>query len=165
LAVYVAAYLVLAALTAALFVFPRTQRPAGADVIVVPQGEGPRVQEALRLAAAGMSPVIAIAAAQPGTRPCPGPQPDVEVVCFRPQPYTTQGEARWIAMMARQRGWHRVLVLVSNTQAIRARIRIRRCYEGGLRIVAVTVNRYRVVDAVFYEWGALLKALILQRGC
>jgi hypothetical protein len=163
LAVYIALYMVLAAVTTALFAWPATDDPMRSDAIVVLRGEGGRMQEALALARAGFAPRLVVSVPNPAD--CPIGPTGVAIECFRPAPYTTQGEARWLAQTARRRGWRRTLVVVSNTQATRARIRIRRCYHGGLTVVAVRVGRHRVVDATLYEWGALLKALVLQRSC
>ena len=34
-------------------------------------------------------------------------------ICFTPDPYSTQGEARWIAQEAKKRGWDSVVVVTS----------------------------------------------------
>jgi hypothetical protein len=168
LSLYVAVYVVIGVLTAVYFVYPRHDSPAPADAIVVPNGEGGRIQEAGALARAGWAKVLYISVAAPGVHPCQppqaGPLPGIDVLCFRPDPYTLRGEARFIGEVTRQHGWRRLVVVVSNTQVTRARLRIRRCYTGGLRMVTVRVGRRRLVGSTFYEWGALLKAIV-QRGC
>jgi hypothetical protein len=133
-------------------------------VILVPNGEGDRVGRALALAERGLAPVLAVAVDRIGY-PCPPERPPIELLCFRPQPFTTQGEARWLGAMAAARGWHRVMVVVSTSQATRVRLRIRRCYSGSLRIVTIPIRPTRIPKLVTYEWGALVKALAVQRGC
>jgi hypothetical protein len=50
----------------------------------------------------------------------------ITVLCFRADPQTTQGEARSIAALAHRHHWNRILVVMSTTQASRARLRIGR---------------------------------------
>ncbi|MFI5042675.1 MAG: YdcF family protein, partial [Acidimicrobiales bacterium] len=124
----------LAVLSGALFVWPRSDTPTHADAVVVPGGEGERVPEAIRLVRRGLAPVLAVSAAHEGWGPCPTERLPVEVICFRPEPYTTQGEARWLADTARARGWRSVIVVVSTAQATRARLRVGRCYGGHVEV-------------------------------
>lgn len=88
-----------------------------------------------------------------------------ERVCFRPSPFTTQGEARFAAQYARDHGLTRITVVTTADQVTRARLRFGRCWNGPLSIVAAPLPPQRVVMRVPYEFGATLKALAVQRTC
>ena len=57
-----------------------------------------------------------------------------------------------------------MIVVTSTAQATRARLRIDRCFQGDLDVVTVQPD-FALVRDVVYEWGATLKALVLQRSC
>ena len=147
-----------------MFVWPASDRPGRADAIVVLGGDGPRDAMGDALVRQGVATTLAVSVGSPYD-PCFHRRTAFTLICFLPTPRTTQGEARWIAATAKARGWHRVVVVVSAPQATRARLRIRRCYGGPLQVAVVHVGAGRTVRDVVYEWGALLKALVLQRGC
>jgi len=150
--------------TGVLFIWPSTDRPGRADAVVVLGGDGSRLVEGQALVREGVAPVLAVSVGSPDDS-CYRDLEPFAVVCFRPRPFTTQGEARWLAATARSRGWHDVVVVVSSPQATRARLRVRRCYSGGLQVVAVDLSVARRLTDAAYEWGALLKALVIQRSC
>ena len=151
--------------TARLFVWPATNRPAAADAIVVLGGAGQRVQEGLALAWAGYAPVLVLSTTTPVRPQCVPPIPGVEIICFHADPNSTRGEARYLAAMASARHWRRTIVVTTIPQDTRARLRIGRCYHGGLLVVPAHLSLGRRVAATVYEWGALAKALVLQPGC
>lgn len=153
-----------AAATALLFVWPANDSPASADAVVVLGGDGARRAYGEALVRDGVANTLAVSVGSPYD-PCYRERRPYHVICFRAQPETTQGEARWIGAMAKSAAWHRVVVVVSTPQATRARVRIRRCYGWGLEVTAVHVSAGRVLRDTVYEWGALLKAVTLQRGC
>ena len=147
----------------AVFVwFPRTDSPARADVVVQIAGgtEEPRLDEGIRLVQEGYAPLLVTD--DSGTRDT-GCHTPVTTVCFTPSPNTTQGEARVIAAMAVENHWSNVLLVTSRDQATRARVRIRRCYHLGLRVVAVPIDH--LVSETIYQDAAIVKAEALQRGC
>jgi len=153
------------ALTASLLVWPTTvARPGRADAVVVFGGDGPRRAEGIRLVSAGVAPTLAISV---GSRydACYHLHERFDLLCFEPTPLSTQGEARWLGAEARARGWRHVVVVVSVPQVTRARLRVERCYRGGLQVVAVHLGVASTIINVVYEWGALIKALTLQRSC
>jgi len=152
------------ALTAALFVFPSTNAPRRSDAIVVLGGSGPRLQKGLDLAHAGYAPYLVLSGYSRST--CPTPPRGVKVICFLPHPDTTQGEAREVAKLARIHAWHQIIAVPGTPQTTRARIRLERCYSGTLLFDPASPGGFREwFDHVMYEWGALVKALTLQRGC
>ncbi|CAO5246123.1 YdcF family protein [Frankia sp. AgKG'84/4] len=156
--------LAFAATTARLFIFPDQDRPARVDAIVMFAGSPGRLERAVGLARAGYAPLLAISTPT-ADDPCPQEITGVEVVCFAPDPLTTQGESRWLAAAAAQRGWHSVIVITATTQTTRARLRLGRCYPGEARMIGVAPAKLSWPYMIAYEWAALGKALILQRGC
>lgn len=153
------------AVSAVTFVWPSTQSPGRADAIVVLNGGGPRLETGLELASAGVAPVLVVSKA-PGPLGCPQPVRHVRVLCFSPHPATTEGEARYVGALARARRWHRIVVVVTTPQVSRARLRVERCYPGTVAMVGVSPGGLGAwLYDVAYEWGAMFKALVLQRGC
>ncbi len=153
-------------LTAVLFVWPTTNAPQRVNAIVVLSGSpwSTRWQKGVDLARDGYAPVLV--QSDPSWTPCPRGPARVEVICFDPVPATTQGEAVDVARIAAEHHWDRLLVVAIVTQTTRARIRFERCYHGTVLFSAVSPRG--VAGWLFniaYEWGALGKALIFQRGC
>jgi uncharacterized SAM-binding protein YcdF (DUF218 family) len=149
---------------------PAVDVPAKADVIQVLAGESEQRRLALAwdLAREGLSRTLLVSVPQRGGgNICHwrSPPPGVTEICFRPDPSTTQGEAEQLAERARQANWHSALVVVSQDQVTRARIRLRRCFHGSLRVVAAPVPSNGIAFVVAYEWAALVKAETLQRSC
>ena len=166
----VVAVLVLAfcGFTLRLFVYPDLNAPEHSDAIVVLGGTGLEPPlEGLALAAKGYASTIAFSLVPSEHCVTSVPdQPHLRVVCFRANPQTTQGEARSIAHLAAVRHWHRVIVVMPTPQATRARLRIGRCYTGQVLEVGVSPPGFWDWLGEFaYEWGALIKALVLQPGC
>jgi uncharacterized SAM-binding protein YcdF (DUF218 family) len=159
--------LLVVASSAVLFMFPSTDRPRQSDAIVVLGGSGPRTQKGLALARAGYAPylVVSINAGAYRTQ-CPRGSSGVTVICFTPDPLTTQGEARAIAKLAQEKAWHQVIVVPSTPETTRARIRFKRCFHGTLLFDPASPGGLGAwVYNVIYEWGALAKALTIQPGC
>jgi uncharacterized SAM-binding protein YcdF (DUF218 family) len=151
-------------LTALLFVWPSTNSPRHSDAIVVLGGTGPRLQKGLDLAREGYASYLAVST--PPGEPCPLAPRGVTVICFRADPLTTQGEARATAKLARQHHWSQIIVISGTPQTTRARIRFTRCVKGTLLFdPANPIGLRSWIYNVAYEWGALAKALVLQRGC
>jgi hypothetical protein len=165
-----AAVLVLAlwgSLSAVLFVWPSLDPIKGvrADAILVMGGPGPRLQVALKLAKEHAAPVMLLSVASVRWN-CPHFEfPGVRVECFTPAPFSTQGEARYAASQARLRGWHSLIVVSSVPQSTRARLRVKRCFDGTVKVVAARPSLANWAYGVIYEWGALAKALVWQRSC
>jgi uncharacterized SAM-binding protein YcdF (DUF218 family) len=151
-------------LTAILFVWPATNAPRRSDAIVVLGGSGPRIPKGLALARAGYAPYLVIS--DPDGTPCHWAIHGVRVICFHPHPATTQGEARAVTKLARIHNWGRIIVVPGIPQTTRARMRFDSCYHGTLLFDPASPGGLGAwIHNVFYEWGALAKALTLQRGC
>jgi uncharacterized SAM-binding protein YcdF (DUF218 family) len=165
----VAAALVLlfVSLSAKLFVWPAQNAAKGvhADAVVVLGGLGPRWQVALELAKEHAAPFILVSVPSVQWN-CPrNDLPGVQIECFRPDPDDTRGEARFAASTARANGWHSLIVVTSVPQATRARLRFKRCFGGTVYVVPARPDLGTWAYEVAYEWGALAKALVWQRGC
>jgi uncharacterized SAM-binding protein YcdF (DUF218 family) len=174
--------LVLAALVAAwllaivfLFVWPRADAPpAHADAVVVLSGGlNRRLDPALALVQRGVAPVLAISSAfKSGTwkkaeRLCRGEDGPTRfrVLCFSAVPYSTRGEARAVARLAKAHGWRRVIVVTSTFHVTRARLLFKRCYHGRLWVVGTSSPRWQLPEEWISETGKLLVQLTVERGC
>jgi hypothetical protein len=166
-----AAALLLAAFgaaTARLFVWPERGMPARVDAIVMLNGPGDRLQAALGLAWAHRARVAVISRGSPywaSGSGCAPEIPGVRVICFSPDPATTQGEAEFTGRLARRYHWHSIVLVTTTPQDTRARLRMRRCFSGSIYATTAPLPAYDWPYALAYEWGATIKALLLQRNC
>ncbi|MCW2976360.1 MAG: hypothetical protein JWM06_1641 [Actinomycetia bacterium] len=87
------------------------------------------------------------------------------VLCFEAKPYSTQGEARGIARLARTYHWKQVAVVTSTYHDTRAGMVVRRCYHGGLAMVGTSSTWWKLPEEWASETGKLLVQLTLRRGC
>jgi hypothetical protein len=153
-----------------LFIYPHLDEPRNADAIVVLGGLGDRIERGLQLYYAGYSSELWISVPQwrngdyPYVWPCTQEMTDFGERCFDPRPKTTQGEARSIAQLAEQEGWDSIIVVTSVDQTTRARMVIERCWDGEVLMLDAS-NRSNRFFKLAYEWGAMLKALTIKRGC
>ena len=155
------------AASARLFVWPPTDQPVRADAVVALGGDPGqlRAQTAIALVRAGYAPEALISLGGTVEAPCPRPVPAVRIVCFRADPLDTRGEAEYVGRMAARRHWTTVIVVPGRTQATRARMLFERCTGARVVIVPRSGSLSQLPLAVLYEWGALTKALVLQRHC
>ena len=153
--------------TARLFVWPPTNQPVKADAVIALGGDTGQLREklALHLAKSGYAPVAVISLGGQKAVPCPHPMAGFKIICFRADPLDTKGEAEYVARLTAKRHWHRIIVVSERSQAPRARMLFKRCTRVQLVMVPVTDPRNRLFFDVAYEWGALVKALVLQRSC
>jgi uncharacterized SAM-binding protein YcdF (DUF218 family) len=172
----VAAILVVAWLAACLvlFVWPPSESsaPAHADVVVVLSGNKRRLTPALALIRRGVAPVLALSTVQrtprwpQGERLCRTRRyAGARVVCFTAVPFSTQGEARTVARLARERNWHSIVVVTSTFHITRAHMLFRRCYHGPLSVVGSSSTWWQLPEEWFSETGKLLVQLTVHRGC
>jgi hypothetical protein len=155
--------------TARLLVWPQQGMPARVDAIVMLDGPGDRLAVALRLAREHRAPMLVISRgtpySSPGVSGCGARIPGVRVICFNPDPATTQGEAEAIGRLAVRHHWHSIVLVTTTPQDTRARLRVGRCFGGDIYVMTAPVPASEWPDAIFYEWGAIIKALVLQRSC
>jgi hypothetical protein len=155
-------------MTFRLFVFPDLNTPTASDAIVVLGGQSAQGHdEGIRLAQEGFAPTLAFSV--PPSSRCPYRLQVVthtHVLCFVAVPETTQGEARFIARFAKDLHWHRIIVVMPTPQASRARLRIGRCFDGQVLEVGIPPSGpWGWTKEIVYEWGAMLKAVVLQPSC
>jgi hypothetical protein len=157
----------MAGATARLFVWPPTDRPVHVDAVVALGGDPGqrRAHQALALASSGLAPVAVISLG--GKRPVPCPHSDgrERVICFRANPLDTRGEAEYVAALAARRHWDRLIVVSERSQATRARLLFKRCTGARVVMVPVADPASHLLYDLTYEWGALVKALVVHRSC
>jgi len=157
-----------------LFVWPPAESspPAHADVVVVLSGNKRRLRPALALIRRGVAPVLALSTVQ-RTRHWPEAErlcathryAGARVVCFTAIPFSTEGEARTVARLVRERGWRSVVVVTSTFHVTRAHMLFRRCYRGPLTIIGSPSTWWQLPEEWASETGKLLVQLTVRRGC
>jgi uncharacterized SAM-binding protein YcdF (DUF218 family) len=154
-------------LSALLFVFPTTGTPARVDAIVVLGGNGDRLDGGLQLAREDKASYLVLSRGLPWIPPdlCAGHVGPVKVICFRPNPDTTQGEAEGVSRIAKKYGWTSLVLVTTQDQVWRAHLRFQRCFRGKIYGVAVPVQWYDWPYAIIHQWAGTAKAEINQRGC
>lgn len=156
-----------------LFTRPQVDPLTKADAIVVLGGEmDGRIDYGLRLAREGYADTVVIADSYPEgdatvRRACGSGTASINVICFVPDPFTTQGEAMFAAELARERGWSRLIVVSWNFHMVRARIIFDQCFDGELSMRPVPrtydFNIIQWLHTYSYQYAALVKAQVL--GC
>ncbi|HEY0415632.1 MAG TPA: YdcF family protein [Gaiellaceae bacterium] len=158
----------LAGLAIYLFGTHRDDTPIKADAVVVLAGTLQRLPVGVELMRRRYAPLLVVSLSDPKTvdqrAVCDHPQA-FRVICFHARPFATRGEAREIGRLARQRGWKRIDVVTSYFHITRARILIRRCYPGELRMVGAPESRLHLPLDVATESAKLLYQETLARGC
>ena len=159
---------VFVAATLALFVFPPTDHLHHVDGILSLNGGDEQAHENLRRC---LSPRRAMPRCfsslrvhRPTTQPCPK-VPRVSVVCFFDATNNTRGEARWAGNYAKRHHWHSLLIVPGRIQARRARLLTERCFSGQVLVDPATEPLREIPGDVLHEWGGLLAALVIYRGC
>lgn len=164
------------ALDVYLFVTPDLDEPRKADAVIVLAGDRkPRLDRGLELMAAGVAPVLVISDGldplwPAANRLCADGRGTAEgkgfrVVCFRPDPYSTRGEARGFARLARERGWESVVIATSTFHVTRSRILFRRCFDGRVEGVGAPSGVGKLASSLGREVGKLLVQLSIARSC
>jgi hypothetical protein len=154
------------AATARLFIWPAQGMPAQVSAVVMLDGPGNTLGLAVRLATEHRAPFLVISQGTPASRdPCPPQIPGVTLICFNPVPATTQGEAEFVGRLAGKYRWGSIAVVAVTPQATRARLRVERCFPGHVYTVTTPLTRSSWPYQIAYEWAALVKALVVQRGC
>lgn len=156
---------------AVLFAWPRQGSPTHADaVVVLSGGKGPRLARGLGLVERGVAPVLVISDGwdpdwPEANRLCAGRPAGFKVVCLRPSPYSTRGEARGVARLAAARGWRSVVLVTSTYHVSRARMLFERCLEGDVQAVGAHYPLGEALYAFVSETAKLGYELTLARGC
>ncbi|MDX1888565.1 YdcF family protein [Mycolicibacterium sp. 050158] len=140
-----------------------------ADAIIVLGGEHDgREDFGLSLARAGWARAVVISNPyddDPVMRRVCRPAADIEVICQRPDPLTTRGEAEMMRRLADERHWKRVIVVSWRYHLPRARLVFEQCFsdQASRTLFAAVPRRYQFSwlgwELVYaYQWGGLAKA-------
>ena len=137
------------------------------DAIVVLGGEGGRLDMGLNLVGDGNARFLVLSEGLPWIRPglCGLRTGGVTIICFKPSPDTTQGEAEATAKLAREHGWQSLVLVTTPDQTWRAELRFRRCFSGQLYGVTTPLPRSQWPYAIAYQWAAATKAELANRQC
>lgn len=155
-----------AALTARLLVWPAQGMPDRVSAIAMLAGPGSRLPVALQLARERRAPVLVVSRGFEGYGgPCPRPTSGVKVICFDPDPSDTRGEVEAVSRLAKRYRWSSVVLVATRTQDTRARIMMERCFSGPIYVVTAPLPLSSWPYQIAYGWGALLKALLVDRAC
>jgi uncharacterized SAM-binding protein YcdF (DUF218 family) len=132
-------------------------------------GSHSRLTTALRLMRRGVAPTLVISdGREPGwtraNRLCAG-RTTLRVLCFRPHPYSTTGEAEAVARMAARRGWRSVVVVTSTFHVTRARMLFKRCTSARVLAVGSKPTLVSYAENIPYETGKLLYQVTVSRSC
>jgi hypothetical protein len=151
-----------------LFVVHHDDRPFGADAVVVLAGTKERLPIGLGLMRRGYAPLLVVSRSRPVTTleasTCRG-EHRYRVICFDAHPYSTHGEAEEIGRLARAHRWTRLNVVTSNFHVFRARLLVKRCYHGALRMIGAPQSRIHLPIDVVKESVKLVYQETVQRGC
>ncbi len=155
-----------------VIVRPHVNHPQHADAIVVlgPPDDNGRIDTAVAMIEKHLAPnlVISVESAKQrnAKRLCTAPQEGFTVTCFQPHPSTTRGEAEQVKRLARQHGWKSIIVVTSTYHISRARMIVKRCFDGRLYMVAarrdISIGSWTF--QYFYQAAGYVKAF-LQSGC
>lgn len=169
--VLVVAALLLAAWLAVavpLFVVHHDDRPGRAEAIVVLAGSHTRLPVGVRLMEDGLAPTLVVSLPAKRNalyrRVCGG-RPRFRTICFVADPSSTRGEAEEIGRLAALNRWASVEVVTSQFHVFRARLLIRRCFHGRLRMVGAPQSDWRLPLDMAKETAKLAWQLTVQRGC
>lgn len=152
-----------------LFVFPRTAEPAPADVLFVLGPPSARVEYAEQLMVEGIAPTIAISMPVDENGDIQGAYCEAErsykIICFHPDPFTTEGEALALTELAEEHGWKTANVVAPTFHVFRAKWIIERCFPGTVAMVGYDEN-LNVLEWAYqfaYQSAATVKAAVDTR--
>lgn len=159
------------ALCALLFVWPREDDPGRADaVVVLSGGRNFRLEKGLELVRRNVADTLVISDGHAdgwilANRLCADGGDGFRVICFKPEPYSTQGEAEAVARLGRERDWRSVTLVTSTFHVFRARMLFERCFAGRVEAVGARYKLQYLPTALFWETGKLGYALTVERDC
>lgn len=158
----------LAVASVPLFILYDDDEVTKADAVMVLAGEKQRLPVALEILERRVAPILVISDGfEPGwtqaNRLCRFGDP-AKIVCVRPDPYSTRGEAQLAGRLARERRWDSLVVVSSRFHLFRARAVFERCFDGELALVASPNPGLRLPLAVTLEWIKLAVTTV-DRGC
>lgn len=155
----------------ALLVLPPISAPSRSDVVfVIGPSDGWRVAWAEQLVDEGLAGEIMISVSDPeAVSVCAAGQYDgVTVLCQRPDPFTTQGEARLLKAAMTAHGWATATVITVTPHVARTRVYFDRCIDTGVTVVGRSTGMNNLGDwahQIEYQLGAFLKAFLVTTTC
>lgn len=153
------------------FVFPAQNTPARSDVVfVIGPPDSWRIDWAKDLVDDGLASAMMISVPQSSDYAlcAAGSYHGVPVYCATPDPFTTQGEARWLQQEMADRGWSTATVITVTTHIVRTRLYFDRCIPAGVAVVGRATSLTSVqkwVHQIVYQLGGTLKAVFVTTGC
>lgn len=154
------------AATSWLFIFPTTGMPARVDAIVVPGGPGNRINAAVKLAEQNRARYLLLSeGVYDAPQLCGSHVGSATVICFTPDPGTTQGEAEATARLAKKYDIRSIVLVTTPDQTWRAELRFRRCYSGKIYAVTTPLPMHLWPQQIAYQWAATVKAELVNRSC
>lgn len=146
------------------------------DAVVVLGGDHDgREQYGLQLAQEGYAPTLVLSNPYEDHDPVMTPLcgsggrvDGIEVLCERPEPATTRGEALFTERLAKERGWTKVIVISWQYHLPRSRFIFGNCF-GGETVMRAVPREYDYGPAdweliYLYQSFAMIKATV-QGGC
>lgn len=177
----VAATLVVALAGVPFYVLPASDEPAPVDVVYVigpPTDE--RVDVALGMVRDGQAGAVMVSLDETEADEYPaaaslchgdedaweGLPTDLWVLCSKPDPFTTRGEARALETEMMLEGWDSAAVVTFRPHVLRARMIMERCDTGDVLMVdsGEPLDPWYWVYQYAYQSAAFVKAGVL-RGC
>jgi uncharacterized SAM-binding protein YcdF (DUF218 family) len=152
---------------------PQDRLPTGADAVFVLAGSTKRLPVALNLVEHGIGKTLVVSADNRADDPgryavChAATKPKrYKVLCQTASPFSTRGEARMIADLARKNSWTRVVVVTSRYHVYRAHMLLRRCTGVNLFMRATDGDTWwQKALAVPLEYVKLARSHLTQSGC
>ena len=152
--------------TARLFLWPPSNSPTPANAVVSLSGPWQhQANAAFELAHQGFTRIVVVSLGNNNRDLCPPAPPRIQVICFRPNPVDTRGEAEFVARLAARRHWRKIIVVPERSQTTRARLLFERCTGINMEFVPVQDPSSRLPFDLLYQWAALMKALVLKPSC
>lgn len=154
-----------------LLLHPKLDHPAKADVVMVLSGDSKhRLPAALHLMSERVAPTLIISDGMNGIPEArqlcrDGGPPAWHVLCFRPNPYSTRGEAEEFSRLAAQHNWRSVAIVSSPTHLTRLRILFKRCYKGKIYAVKSKQSKLSKLESVFFETIKMAYEETILRSC
>ena len=148
---------------------PHVNHPQQSDAIVVlgPPDDNGRIDTALALIDKHIANNLVISVGSPeqfhAKHLCTTPQQGFSVTCFEPDPATTRGEAEEVKRLASQHGWKSIIVVTSTYHISRARMIVKRCFDGKLYMVAARrgISLWTWGYQYLYQTAGYTKAFLL----
>jgi len=164
--ILLAAWLAVAVL---LFAVHHGDKPVHADAVFVLSGSRNRLPVGVKLVREGYAPLLVVSRTKPHPTQLEldacAHRLGVRVLCVDAEPYSTVGEAELLARLAASHHWHAVNVVTSNYHIVRARILMRRCYHGTLRMISAPVGLAATLQNMALESVKLPYHELVHRGC